>query len=110
MKVARWGLAAAVGLGAGLLGTAPATAQLQQLQGLLGKGEANITITPEALSKLCIWTNKSNGVKFIYSDGASQCFDGRNFQCKGNQWHEMKERFDGPCDAEARSAAMPQKK
>lgn len=77
-----------------------------QLSGLLGKGEATITITPDALNKLCVWTDKATGTKLIYSSGASQCFNGRNFQCNGNQWSEMKGRFDGPCDAEARNAAL----
>lgn len=99
-------LAGAIGLGAAVLGGGPAAAQLSQLSGLLGKGEATITITPEALAKLCIWTDKASGTKLVYSSGASQCFNGRNFQCKGNQWVEMKGRFDSPCDADARNAAM----
>jgi hypothetical protein len=95
--------ALAIGLGLAVQGAAPAQAQFQ---GLLGKGEATITITPEALAKLCIWSDKATGNKLVYSSGASQCFNGRNFLCKGNQWSEMKGRFDGPCDADARNAAM----
>ncbi len=96
-------LVIALGLGIAAFAGTPA---LAQLGGLFAKGEASITITPEALNKLCIWTDKSTGTKLVYSSGASQCFNGRNFQCKGNQWSEMKGRFDGPCDAEARNAAL----
>lgn len=100
-------LVALVMLGTASLGGFPVAAQ--SLSGLLGKGEANIIITPDALAKLCIWTDKATGTKLVYSSGASQCFNGRNFQCKESQWIEMKGRFDTPCDAEARNAAMKTK-
>ena len=103
MRATRLALGVVIALGTASLGGGPVSAQLSNL---LGKGEATITITPDALAKLCIWTDKASGTKLVYSSGASQCFNGRNFQCKGNQWVETKPRYDGPCDMEARNAAM----
>ncbi|MTJ82508.1 MAG: hypothetical protein F8N37_16090 [Telmatospirillum sp.] len=87
----------------------PAIAQtgpLPQMLGLVGKGDATITITPDALSRLCIWTDRNDGRKLVYSSGAAQCFDGRDYECQGGHWRLMKGGIGGPCDAEARRAVL----